>query len=439
MLDALPATRALLPSVAPFVDPSSRPAPARRRPLVEPQAGAARGDSVLLVVLEATRSDVWADAKIAPEFARWRSHGLYVPRAVSQYPATPLAYGAMFTSHPPSVVAQSRHWTQYRLFDLLVPRFGGVFLSQPGERWFDTGAMTSFITAGAVPVRRHADTRGGLAELKRFLEGDAGKGAFFGWIHLFDPHRPYRARGGLSPEASDREKYLSEVKALDADLGEFMRWFYAQPFAARTLVLALGDHGEAVGEVIGGEPHFGHHVHVTDIIAHVPFYASGPGLQAGSVGAELPVCQLDVMPTIFEHLGIALPARFAVQGMALPRIIAERPVRSLPTEAFSIRGREFFQFMKSSDNVDVSQQRRFFRTMWESGSYPPKLSIERGSWKIVRDAFVREDSLYDLRADPLETKNVAAERPAELDAMRRALEQWTESQVSVLHELENLK
>jgi hypothetical protein len=77
--------------------------------------------------------------------------------------------------------------------------------------------------------------------------------------------------------------------------------------------------------------------------------------------------------------------------------------------------------------------------MWESGAYPPKLSIERGSWKIVRDALIREDSLYDLRADPRETKNVAAERPAELAMMRRALVEWTETQVSSLHGLESLK
>ena len=438
MLEALPLTRLMLPPVRPFVDPDSPLRRARERvraagPLV------ARGDSVLLVVLESTRADSWGDPAIAPEFLEWRRHGVYVPRAVSQYPATPLAYGAIFTSQPPSVVAQSAHWSKHRLFDLLAPRFRGVYLSQPADGWFDTGAMTSFITADASVVRRHESTSAGLTSLRSFLEGEGGRDPFFAWVHLFDPHQPYRARGNTSPKAPAPERYRSEVRAVDADLGQFMHWFYEQPFAARTLVVVVGDHGEAMGELIDGEPYTGHHVYVVDAIAHVPLYASGPGLPRGVVDRELAVCQLDVMPTVFDHLGVELPARFAAQGMPLPKLLAEQPVRSLPTEAFSIRGRNFFDFVQRAGRTDIASQRRFFRSMWESGTYPPKLAIERGGFKIVRDATLGHDALYDLRRDPRETRNVAKERPRELRAMQEALAEWTGEQVSVLAELDRLR
>jgi hypothetical protein len=394
---------------------------------------------VLLVVLEATRSDAWSDPAVAPAFARWRSHGLYVPRAVSQYPATPLAYGAIFASHPPSVVAQSPHWNSHRLFDLIAAKFGGTFMSQPSEKWFDTGAMTSFVTADARAVRRHKNTALALGDLRTFLAGDAGRGSFFAWVHLFDPHQPHQARGTTPKKAPRVERYRSEVRALDADLGALMDWFYAQPFASRTLVIVVGDHGEALGEVLDGVPYVGHHVYVTDSIAHVPFYASGPGLPVGVVDRELALCQLDVMPTMFDHLGVELPSRFRAQGLPLPKLLAERPVRSLPTEAFSIRGHDFFDFMKRAGRAERAEQRRFFRAMWESGTYPPKLAIERDSWKLVRDAVLGTDSLYDLRADPRETRDVSAERPRELEAMKRALEAWTETQERTLVELEGLK
>jgi arylsulfatase A-like enzyme len=77
--------------------------------------------------------------------------------------------------------------------------------------------------------------------------------------------------------------------------------------------------------------------------------------------------------------------------------------------------------------------------MWESGTYPPKLAIERGSWKLVRDALLGTETLYDLRADPRETRDVSNERPAELRAMRQALEEWAATQALVLNELEGLK
>ncbi|HEX6271634.1 MAG TPA: sulfatase-like hydrolase/transferase, partial [Polyangiaceae bacterium] len=389
--------------------------------------------------LEATRSDTWSDPNIAPEFARWRRHGVYVPRAVAQYPATPLAYGAIFTSHPPSIVAQSSHWSRRRLFVVLAPRFRTVFLSQPGERWFDTGAMTSFIVQDAASVRRHTSTGVALSGLKELLAGEAGKHSFFAWVHLFDPHRPYQARGKTPRTAPIVERYRSEVHAVDTELGAFMRWFYGEPLAARTLVIVVADHGQAMGEVLDGEPYFGHHVHVADSIVHIPFFASGPGLPANVTELALGVSQLDVMPTIFDHLGVALPAALAAQGLPLPKLLAERPVRSLPTEAFSIRGREFFAFLARGGRADVAKQRRLFRGMWETGTYPPKLALERDGWKLVRDVVVDADALYDLRADPRETKDVAAERPAELRAMQAAVETWSRSQVNVLHRLDRVQ
>ena len=439
MLDALPASRALLPQVPLFVDPEARPAVGERQAPVAAPPAVARGDSVLLVVLEATRADVWSDPAFAPEFARWRSHGVTVKHAIAQYPATPLAYGALFTSHPPSVVAQSPHWNKHHLFDLLAPRFQHVFLSQPSETWFRSGAITSFITDNPARVRKHESTQQAMRDLRAFLATDGSRGPFFAWAHLFDPHSPYLARGDVSPQAPRVVRYRSEVKALDAELGAFMRWFYEQPFAARTLVLVIGDHGQALGEVLDGEPYFGHHLHVVGVISRVPFYASGTGLPAGVVDAEARVSQLDVMPTIFDFLGVELPARFAVQGMPLPKVLADRPLRSLPTEAFSIRGSDFFKFVKRAGRSDARAQRRFFREMWASGTYAPKLAIERGRWKIARDAVLGDDALYDLERDPNETKNLAAERPAELGAMREALEAWRRDQVSVLKQLDRLE
>ena len=81
---------------------SFKPDAAYRKQLIKrysvPKGGVKRDvKHVLLVVLESIRWNSWADESLAPNFHRWRRHGTYV-NAVAQYPATPLAYGAMFTS-----------------------------------------------------------------------------------------------------------------------------------------------------------------------------------------------------------------------------------------------------------------------------------------------------------------------------------------------------
>ena len=99
------------------------------------------GQNVLLIVLESTRADAWQNERLTPKFHQWKRHGVYFPRAVANYPATPLAYGAIFTSQPPAVLAQTHAWANPRLFDIAHDKFDHFFLSQPNINWFDHTAI----------------------------------------------------------------------------------------------------------------------------------------------------------------------------------------------------------------------------------------------------------------------------------------------------------
>lgn len=436
LLRTMPLTSPLLLETEPLVDPNATIPPevagqlaeahGRERDEARRLGAEARGRNVLLVVLESTRADVWGDPAVTPEFARWRERGLWVPAAIAQYPATPLAYGAMFTSQPPSVVAQAPYWGKHRLFDRIADRFDVRVHTRPDIKWFDHTAITSFFVPEGDAVHEHGSTEDALRHLRDELGGLAPEESFFAWAHLYDPHAPWQPRHGFDFGEGAEGSYLSEVAHLDEELGGFMEWFFDQPAAAETLVLVIGDHGEGLGEIVYGEPYFQHHVHVSGIVSRVPFFAAGPGIPRGVIARELPVAQLDIMPTLFDFLGAVPPPELVVQGRSVYASLEEPALRSLPTEAFSIRGSEFFDFVASAGtrNEDPDELRESFRRINEDGTYAPKIGLQHGRWKIVWDAMLDRYWLYDVSADPLERSDLSLSNPEELRAMRDRLARW---------------
>lgn len=450
-LTAVPAALLSLPWTAPLQEPaeptldvasvlSGRADRALRAELalLRDELGAApRGDSVLLIVLESTRADSWANEEVAPQFADWRKAGLFVPRAVAQYPATPLAYGALFTAQPPSVLTQTPQWARSRLFDELAPRFDHLLLSRPLSKWLDRGAITDFFVPRDVSLMEHNNTEVGLPALRDRLEALDPEASFFAWAHLYEPHKPWKWRKRFSDAEtwSRRVAYESEVTWVDDSLGAFMTWFLAQPKAASTLVIVIADHGEGMGERIEGKPFWGHHVHVHTSVSHVPAFFAGPGLPKDEV-RSLPVGQLDVMPTVFDFLGAPLPPGALPQGRSLYATLEDPAPRDLVTEAFSIRGAAFFELIEQVRTRDIEAVRERFAKVSTSGTYAPKIALQRGRYKISRNLLLKRSRLFDVDADPDERHDLSAEEPELFARLQQRLDAWRAKQAWVVRELE---
>src|SRR5439155_14811860 len=86
---------------------------------------------------------------------------------------------------------------------------------------------------------------------------------FFAWVHLYDPHEPYRAP---EPYASQHAPYDAEVAYADAMVGRLVASLPATD-RDRTLVIVAADHGESLGE--HGERTHG--VFVYDVTMRVPW------------------------------------------------------------------------------------------------------------------------------------------------------------------------
>ena len=224
-----------------------------------------------------------------------------------------------------------------------------------------------------------------------WLAGQAGE-PFFAWVHFFDPHLPYRP-----PAPYDREfagnPYDGEVAFMDEAVGAVVGRLRDKGLLDRTLVVAAGDHGEAFGEKV----ELGHGVFLYDGTMRVPLIVSAPGRLPGGRSVGTRVRLTDIFPTVLDMLGLPVPD--GIDGESLVPLAAGK--READRDAY----------------IETFYPR-------ENYGWSELVGLVSGKWKYIR---APRPELYDLAADPGETRNlataagsVAAELGRKLEAVVRA-------------------
>ena len=234
---------------------------------------------------------------------------------------------------------------------------------QPATEWILRA------TSGSHPT---AMTTGGVGQSR----------PWFAWVHLYDPHAPYQApseyRRGRSP-------YDAEVAYTDAMIGRGLDTLRAAGELEHTIIIAVADHGEALGE--HGEATHG--LFAYDATLRVPMIVSGPGIRARVV--RTPVASVDLVPTVLELLGIAVPSGLDGRSLLTGEDDSARRARALYFEA-----------------LDANLTR----------GWAPLAGVMVDGWKYI-DLPIPE--LYDLRHDPQEVHSLAAHEPGRSHVLQARL------------------
>ncbi len=294
-------------------------------PAIEVAPGAAAGWNVLLITLDTLRADrvgCYGYREVqTPVLDRLAAEGVRFADAVTVTPTTLPAHTSMMTGlYPP------RHGVRnngiYRLageYETLAKRFSGGGYATAAflgafvlERRF--GLATGFdvyddqITnpGGAAGDALNPQRPGNLVvdPALDWLESHARtkpERPFFVWVHLFDPHAPYTPPEPFRSHYAARP-YDGEVAFTDFQVGRLMDQLDRLGLAQRTVTIAVGDHGEGLGD--HGEST--HSLLIYESTMHVPLIVHGPGLiPAGRVVADRVVSVVDLAPTILELVGLA--------------------------------------------------------------------------------------------------------------------------------------
>jgi arylsulfatase A-like enzyme/Flp pilus assembly protein TadD len=114
---------------------------------------------------------------------------------------------------------------------------------------------------------------------------------FFAWVHLYDAHAPY------APPPPYPQTYDGEVAYVDAQVARLL----AAVDRGNTIVVVVGDHGEALGE--HGE--LTHGLLLYEPTLHVPMIVSAPSLTPRVI--RTPVSTIDLAPTVAALARVPFP------------------------------------------------------------------------------------------------------------------------------------
>jgi arylsulfatase A-like enzyme len=250
----------------------------------------------------------------------------------------------------------------------------------------------------------------------------------FLWIHVYGPHDPYLSPAPFLYSLAAERRFdtaaelstplykfadlpAESVRLLELRYQEMLRYtddalrsFLTDPavaaFAAQSVVAITSDHGESFERRYLG--HSG--PLLTQSLIRIPLLVQAPELASGRVAQ--PVSQADIFPTLLALLDLPVPD--TVDGVSqLPALrgapAAVRPIYSMNLEK-------------------AYAQARLSRSPWS-------IAVVDWPWKLV-DYSGHPDlhaELYDLRSDPREARNLAAERPADVARLSATLRQALES------------
>jgi len=246
-------------------------------------------------------------------------------------------------------------------------------LNQGFDYYFDRFDLSKFEKVSLGTVQRPANEV--IDEALAWLEQNKSK-KFFAWIHLYDPHTPYKPPPPFDTQYP-KSPYLGEIAFADSQLGRLWQFLERASLIENSFLVFASDHGESLGE----HQEATHGFFVYQGAIHVPLIFVTPFKKFQGLSSSQVVSLVDVMPTMLEMAGFASPPE--VQGESL-----------IP-----------FFFKPAKESTSCAYSETFYPRFHYGWSELKSFQDKRHKLIIAP-----EMELYDLDRDAAEAKNLA---PAE--------------------------
>lgn len=196
---------------------------------------------------------------------------------------------------------------------------------------------------------------------------------FFLWIHYYDPHTPYAPPKKYADKYED--PYDGEIAYVDDQIGLLITFLKKNNIYSDTLIIIIGDHGEAFGE----HQELTHGMFLYDTTIHIPFIIKFPKFNKHKK-INATVRSIDLFPTILDLLHIN---NYKSDGNSLIPLIKS--------------------FSRKNNLINYAE------TLYPNNfKWSPLFSIRTKEWKLIDSP---KPELYDLLNDPEEKANIIQKYP----------------------------
>lgn len=342
--------------------------------------------SIILITIDTLRPD-HVTAVVAPALDGLAAESVVFDTAISVGPLTLPAHASLLTGlRPPAHGVRDNHIAS-------LAASTPTYTTWLDSRGYDTAAFVSAVVLerryglaagfdvyddampGQEPERSAGETLDRAAQwLAQRPRSSAAP--FFLWIHLFEPHAPYRTGS-----------YAGEVTGVDREIARFFALLREGGLWNDVVLSVTSDHGESLGE--HGEDTHGFFIY--DSTIRIPWMLKAPGLRPGRFAPQVRL--LDVMPTVValaNAADAAAPALTAVEGVNLSPYVSKGTDPGLDAYSETLLPKHQFNWAELK-------------------------SIRTSALKYI-DA--PEPELYRWRDDPGEVRNLVAAEPAAAARLR---------------------
>lgn len=303
------------------------------------------------------------------------------------------------------------HGPQKQGFDVNVANFGfqGYFkfdkLAPPLSPGKPDDDLTSRLTDGAC----------------RFIEEQKDR-PFCLYLAHNSPHIPLQPRSDLLAKYEAKLKrqtppagavynphYAALVESLDNSVGRVVETLERLKLSDKTAILFLSDNGGLAAKegphtpATSNAPFRGGKGDLFDGGVRIPLLVKWPGLTPAGSQCESIVSTLDILPTVCELVG-QKPEPFSGSGP----LDGVSMAAALKDPKVSLTSRPLYWHYPHFAN---------------QGGHPAG-AIRAGDWKLIESYETGECQLFNLKNDPGEAKNVAADEPQRALELRKQLTRW---------------
>lgn len=336
----------------------------------------------------------WSEAGLDPNETLFpeilRAHG-YATHLVGKW-----HLGAAQTDQLPTRRGFDTHYGQYTgLVDYFTHRrLGGLDWHENEAPSSDEGHATELLCDAAVEIVREHDFSAPL----------------FLFVSFSAPHFPLQPLPEDADHYADkiedeaRRNYAGLVTGMDRAIGATLDALEQRGVSENTLILFFSDNGAYRDQGGSNGELRGQKADLYEGAVRVPSLAVWRGELPRGARLDSPTHVVDWMPTLLGRAGIALPEDRELDGVDLWRAL--RGESKLPARTL---------LLNTQRKHGAVRDERF------------KLVVDfhRRATARVEEADLLGVELFDLLADPFETKNLAEDEPEARERLRAVLADWT--------------